>query len=66
MADPESDHWFVYNKQMQVDILNSSFFYVNPEVDQTVEDYAEMIVFTFAAAIDEQLSSVQWQIVTKS
>ncbi|KAH0466033.1 hypothetical protein IEQ34_006136 [Dendrobium chrysotoxum] len=39
MADPEYDNGFVYNDQGQVDILNSLFFDINPEVDQTVEEY---------------------------
>ncbi|KAL0916591.1 hypothetical protein M5K25_014118 [Dendrobium thyrsiflorum] len=62
MANPEQDHRFVYNEQGHVDILNSPFFDVNPEVDQTVKEYIERITFTLAAAIKDQLSSVQWQI----
>ncbi|KAH0453830.1 hypothetical protein IEQ34_018154 [Dendrobium chrysotoxum] len=55
MADPEQDHGF----QGRVDILNSPFFDLNIEIDQTVEEYVERIIFTLAVAIDEQLSSVQ-------
>ncbi|KAL0906882.1 hypothetical protein M5K25_025412 [Dendrobium thyrsiflorum] len=60
MADPEQDHGFVYDDQGQVDILNSPFFDINPEVDPTVEEYVDRIVFTLTAAIDDQLSSVQF------
>ncbi|KAL0924952.1 hypothetical protein M5K25_005813 [Dendrobium thyrsiflorum] len=46
----------------QVDIHKSPLFDLNLEIDQTVEEYIERIVFTLAATIDEQLPSVQWQI----
>ncbi|KAL0926009.1 hypothetical protein M5K25_004390 [Dendrobium thyrsiflorum] len=61
--DPELDHEFVYNDQGQVNILNSSFFDVNLEIDHTIEDCIDRIVFSLAATIDEQLSTVQWRIV---
>ncbi|KAL0907030.1 hypothetical protein M5K25_025568 [Dendrobium thyrsiflorum] len=61
MADPELDHGFVYNDQGQVDTLKSLFFDINLEIDSTVEDYVDMIVFSLAAAIDQQLSPIQWQ-----
>ncbi|KAL0909168.1 hypothetical protein M5K25_020013 [Dendrobium thyrsiflorum] len=63
IADPEQDHGFVYNEQGHVDII---FFNVNPEVDQTVEEYVERITFTLVAAIDDELSSVQWKLVSKT
>ncbi|KAL0906515.1 hypothetical protein M5K25_025013 [Dendrobium thyrsiflorum] len=66
MADPELDHSFVYNDQGQVDILKSPFFDINLEIDRTVEEYVDRIVFSFAAAIDEQLSPIQWRIVFKA
>ncbi|KAL0916395.1 hypothetical protein M5K25_013902 [Dendrobium thyrsiflorum] len=53
MADHEQDHGFIYDDQGQDDILNSPFFDINPEVDSTVEEYVERIVFTLAAAIDD-------------
>ncbi|KAL0906572.1 hypothetical protein M5K25_025074 [Dendrobium thyrsiflorum] len=62
VADPEQDHGFVYNEQGHVNILNSPFFDVNPEVDQTIEEYVERITFTLATAVEDQLSSVQWLI----
>ncbi|KAH0462283.1 hypothetical protein IEQ34_009858 [Dendrobium chrysotoxum] len=38
MADLELDHGFVYDDQCHVDILNSPFFDLNLEIDQTVEE----------------------------
>ncbi|KAL0926585.1 hypothetical protein M5K25_002824 [Dendrobium thyrsiflorum] len=66
MTDSEQDHGFIYDNQGQVDILNSSFFDIKSEVDSTIEEYVERIVCTLAAAIDNQLSPVQWQLVSKS
>ncbi|KAL0919695.1 hypothetical protein M5K25_011809 [Dendrobium thyrsiflorum] len=65
MADPEQDHKFVYNDQGQIDVFKSPFFNVNLEIDQTVEDYADRIIFSLAAAIEEQLAPAQWQIISK-
>ncbi|KAL0923468.1 hypothetical protein M5K25_007526 [Dendrobium thyrsiflorum] len=66
MENPELDHGFVYNDQGQVDILKSPFFEVNLEIDRTVEEYIDKIIFSLAAAINVQLSPFQWQIVSKS
>ncbi|KAL0909034.1 hypothetical protein M5K25_023556 [Dendrobium thyrsiflorum] len=66
MADPELDHGFVYDDQGQVDILKSPFFDVNLEIDHTVEEYVDGIIFSLASTIYEQLSSVQWRIVSKA
>ncbi|KAL0915097.1 hypothetical protein M5K25_015498 [Dendrobium thyrsiflorum] len=65
MADPDQNHEFVYNDQGQVDINKLPFFDLNLEINQTVEDYVERIIYTLAAAINEQLPPVQWQIVSK-
>ncbi|KAL0918174.1 hypothetical protein M5K25_010168 [Dendrobium thyrsiflorum] len=65
MADPERDSEFVYNEQCFVDILRLPFFDVNPEVDNSVEEYLERIIFTLSNSIEEQLSTVQWQITAK-
>ncbi|PKU85097.1 hypothetical protein MA16_Dca018211 [Dendrobium catenatum] len=64
MANPELDSGFIYNEQGFVDILRSHFFDINPEVDNSVEEYLERIIFTLSDAIEEQLSTVQWQITT--
>ncbi|KAL0914168.1 hypothetical protein M5K25_017678 [Dendrobium thyrsiflorum] len=55
MADPDADHEFLYNEQGLVDILQSPFFDPNPEVDDTVDDYIERIIFTLAPSIEEHL-----------
>ncbi|KAL0920439.1 hypothetical protein M5K25_009577 [Dendrobium thyrsiflorum] len=57
---PANDHGFIYNDQGKVDIIKSPFFDFSPEVDQSVEEYVDRIVFQLAASIDEQLSYVQW------
>ncbi|KAL0915409.1 hypothetical protein M5K25_015821 [Dendrobium thyrsiflorum] len=65
MADPERDSGFVYNEQGLVDILQSPFFDLNPEVDDSVDEYVECIIFTLSNAIEEQLFTVQGQITAK-
>ncbi|KAL0904965.1 hypothetical protein M5K25_027130 [Dendrobium thyrsiflorum] len=65
MADPERDSDFIYNEQGFVDILRSPFFDVNPEVDNSAEEYLESIIFTLSNSIEEQLSTIQWQITAK-
>ncbi|KAL0912805.1 hypothetical protein M5K25_016212 [Dendrobium thyrsiflorum] len=59
MADPECDSDFVYNKQGFVDILRSPFFDLNPEVDDSIEEYVECIIFTLLNAIEEKLSNIK-------
>ncbi|KAL0914831.1 hypothetical protein M5K25_015215 [Dendrobium thyrsiflorum] len=64
-SDPEVDHGFIYNDQGRVDIIKSHFFDFTPGVDQTVEEYVNRIIFQLAATFEEQISSVQWMIITK-
>ncbi|KAL0920440.1 hypothetical protein M5K25_009578 [Dendrobium thyrsiflorum] len=59
MADPERDFGFIYNDQGFVNILRLPFFDLNPEVDDSVKEYVERIIFTLSNAIKEQLSTVQ-------
>ncbi|KAL0927783.1 hypothetical protein M5K25_001993 [Dendrobium thyrsiflorum] len=66
MADPEVDHGFIYNDKGQVDILKSPFFDFTPEIDQSVEEYVDRIIFQLAATIEEQISCVQWMIVSNA
>ncbi|KAL0925847.1 hypothetical protein M5K25_004218 [Dendrobium thyrsiflorum] len=66
MADPEVDHGFLYDDQGLVDILRSPFFDPNPEVDDTVDDYIECIIFTLAPSIKEHIPSGQWTITGRS
>ncbi|KAL0904686.1 hypothetical protein M5K25_026820 [Dendrobium thyrsiflorum] len=60
VGDPANDHGFVYNTKGQVDILQSPFFDFSPDVDHSVKEYVDRIIFQLAATIDVQLSSVQW------
>ncbi|KAL0914763.1 hypothetical protein M5K25_015140 [Dendrobium thyrsiflorum] len=59
-SDPANDHGFVYNTKGQVDILQSPFFDFSPDVDHSVKEYVDRIIFQLAATIDVQLSSAQW------
>ncbi|PKU88095.1 hypothetical protein MA16_Dca020066 [Dendrobium catenatum] len=64
MANPDLDSGFVYNEQGNVNILRSTFFDVNSEVDNSVEEYLDRIISTLSEAIEEQLANVQWQIAS--
>ncbi|PKU68483.1 hypothetical protein MA16_Dca016841 [Dendrobium catenatum] len=64
MADPGLDSGFVYNEQGFIDILRSTFFNVNLEIDISVDEYLDRIIFTLSKAIEEQLANVQWQITS--
>ncbi|KAL0909408.1 hypothetical protein M5K25_020277 [Dendrobium thyrsiflorum] len=50
-------------KKRLVDILQSSFFDPNPEVDDTVDDYIDRIIFTLAPSIEEHLPTGSWRII---
>ncbi|KAL0923683.1 hypothetical protein M5K25_007749 [Dendrobium thyrsiflorum] len=63
MADPELDHGFVFDPQGRVDILQSLFFDIDFDIDPSVEDYINRILFTLSNVIDEHQLSVQWQIL---
>ncbi|KAL0912967.1 hypothetical protein M5K25_016391 [Dendrobium thyrsiflorum] len=63
MADPDVDHGFLYDEQGLVDILQSPFFDPNPEVDDTIDDYIEHIIFTLAPSIEEYLPTGSWRII---
>ncbi|KAH0450641.1 hypothetical protein IEQ34_021333 [Dendrobium chrysotoxum] len=65
MADPDLDFGIVYDEHGFVHILHSTFFDVNPEIDNNVKEYVERILFTLSEAIEEQLGSVQWWITSK-
>ncbi|PKU85267.1 hypothetical protein MA16_Dca010426 [Dendrobium catenatum] len=64
MVDPELAYGFAYDEQGNVNILHSTFDF-DPEVDRSIEEYVDCIIFTLLEAIDEQLSNVQWQIVSR-
>ncbi|KAL0924637.1 hypothetical protein M5K25_005486 [Dendrobium thyrsiflorum] len=65
MANPELDSGFIFNEQGFVDILRSPFFDVNLEVDNTVEEYMERIIFTLSSSIEELICNVRWVITAK-
>ncbi|KAL0923168.1 hypothetical protein M5K25_007213 [Dendrobium thyrsiflorum] len=46
MADPNNDNGFAFDLQEQVDIVRSTFFDVNPEIDDTMDD-VDRIFFYF-------------------
>ncbi|KAL0903926.1 hypothetical protein M5K25_025989 [Dendrobium thyrsiflorum] len=63
MADLEHDHGFIYDFQERVDLLQSPFFDLNLEVDDTVDDYVDRILFTLVPSIEEHQPSGQWRII---
>ncbi|KAL0923475.1 hypothetical protein M5K25_007533 [Dendrobium thyrsiflorum] len=64
MADPEWDFGIVYDDQGLIQILQSPFFDVDPEVDRTVEEYVARILDTVVMAVEDQLGTVEWRLVT--
>ncbi|KAL0916437.1 hypothetical protein M5K25_013948 [Dendrobium thyrsiflorum] len=62
MADPERDFGIVYDDQGFIQILQSSFFDVNPEIDHTVNDYIDRILETVVLAVEDQLEIVEWRL----
>ncbi|PKU83979.1 hypothetical protein MA16_Dca006454 [Dendrobium catenatum] len=57
MADPDLNYGIADDEQGFVHILHSTFFDVNPNIDNTVEEYVERILDTLIEAIEEQLSA---------
>ncbi|KAI0495192.1 hypothetical protein KFK09_025342 [Dendrobium nobile] len=66
MADPKVDHGFAYNSQGKIDILQSLFFDPDWEIEDTVDNYVDRILFHLVETIDEQRPSGQLQIVGHS
>ncbi|KAL0915675.1 hypothetical protein M5K25_016110 [Dendrobium thyrsiflorum] len=64
MADPERDFGIVYDDQGFIQILQSPFFDVDPEVDHTVIEYIARILDTVALAVEDQLGTVEWRLAT--
>ncbi|PKU71372.1 hypothetical protein MA16_Dca004213 [Dendrobium catenatum] len=64
MADSETEYGITWDKDGFIDILRSIFFDVNLEIDHTVEDYVERILFALTEAIDEHSEGVEWRIST--
>ncbi|KAL0909053.1 hypothetical protein M5K25_023575 [Dendrobium thyrsiflorum] len=63
MADQERDHGFMFDLHGRVDVLRSTFFDINPEIDDTIDDYVDRILFTFTSAIEEHQVSGQWRVI---
>ncbi|KAI0519926.1 hypothetical protein KFK09_007388 [Dendrobium nobile] len=64
MADPDTDYDITWDEDGYVDILQSTFFDVNPRVDFTIEDYFERTLIYLVEAIDEHFEGIEWRIST--
>ncbi|KAL0926569.1 hypothetical protein M5K25_002809 [Dendrobium thyrsiflorum] len=64
MGDPDVDHGFYYDEQGRVDILNSPFFDASFGNDPTAEDYVERIIYQLTLAIEEQIPTGRWCLVS--
>ncbi|KAL0914194.1 hypothetical protein M5K25_017705 [Dendrobium thyrsiflorum] len=62
MANPERDFGIVYDDQGFIQILQSLFFDVDPEVDHTVNDYIDRILETVVLDVEDQLGTVEWRL----
>ncbi|KAL0928246.1 hypothetical protein M5K25_000119 [Dendrobium thyrsiflorum] len=65
MGDPDVDHDFYYDEQGKVDILNSPFFDVSIGHDPTAEDYVERILYQLTLAIEDQIPTGRWCLVSR-
>ncbi|KAL0921799.1 hypothetical protein M5K25_008908 [Dendrobium thyrsiflorum] len=65
MGDPDVDHGFYYDEQGRVNILNSPFFDVSFGNDPTAEDYVERITYQLTLAIEEQIPTGRWCLVSR-
>ncbi|KAL0916762.1 hypothetical protein M5K25_014298 [Dendrobium thyrsiflorum] len=64
-GDPDVDHGFYYDEQGRVDILNSPFFDVSFGNDPTAKDYVERIIYQLTLAIEEQIPTGRWCLVSR-
>ncbi|KAL0910032.1 hypothetical protein M5K25_020959 [Dendrobium thyrsiflorum] len=64
MADLERDFGMIYDEQGYVQILHSTFFDVDPEIDHTIEGYVARILDTLVDAVEDQLGNVQWYLAS--
>ncbi|KAL0904823.1 hypothetical protein M5K25_026978 [Dendrobium thyrsiflorum] len=63
MADPEHDHGFVFDVHGRTDLLQSTFFDLNLEIDDTVDDYVDHILFTLVPSVEEHLPFGHWRLI---
>ncbi|PKU71371.1 NADH dehydrogenase [ubiquinone] 1 beta subcomplex subunit 8, mitochondrial [Dendrobium catenatum] len=64
MEDPATEYGITWDEDGFTDILRSTFFDVNLEIDRTVEGYVERILFALTEAIDEHFEDAEWRIST--
>ncbi|KAL0919222.1 hypothetical protein M5K25_011304 [Dendrobium thyrsiflorum] len=64
MGVPNVDHGFLFDDQGRVDILGSPFFDVTFENDNTVDEYADRIIYQLTLAIEEQIPAGRWYLVS--
>ncbi|KAL0913438.1 hypothetical protein M5K25_016900 [Dendrobium thyrsiflorum] len=62
---PDVDHGFYFDEQGKVDILNSPFFDVSSGHDPTAEDYVERILYQLTLAIEDQIPTGRWCLVSR-
>ncbi|PKU87359.1 hypothetical protein MA16_Dca008455 [Dendrobium catenatum] len=58
MADPETEYCITWDDDGYTDIFRSTFFDVNPEIDHTIEEYVDRILFQLTEAIDEHFEGM--------
>ncbi|KAL0908830.1 hypothetical protein M5K25_023339 [Dendrobium thyrsiflorum] len=63
MTDLELDHGFMYDDQGRTDLLRSPFFDLNLNVDDTVDNYVDRILFMLVPSIEEHLPTGNWRII---
>ncbi|KAL0915372.1 hypothetical protein M5K25_015784 [Dendrobium thyrsiflorum] len=63
MVDPNVDHGFMEDSQGRTNILRSPFFDLNLNVDDSVEDYVDRIIFTLTQVVEEHLPTGPWLIM---
>ncbi|KAL0909143.1 hypothetical protein M5K25_023675 [Dendrobium thyrsiflorum] len=64
MMNPERDFGMVYDEQEYVQILHSTFFDIDPEVDHTIEGYVARILDMLVDAVEVQLGIAQWYLAS--
>ncbi|KAL0914198.1 hypothetical protein M5K25_017710 [Dendrobium thyrsiflorum] len=58
----ERDFDIVYDDQGFIQILQSPFFDVDPEVDHTIDEYIARILETVVLVVEDQLGAVEWRL----
>ncbi|KAL0918541.1 hypothetical protein M5K25_010555 [Dendrobium thyrsiflorum] len=66
MADPDTDHGFLYDEQGRVDILNSPFFDVRFSIEDTsADEYLDRILYQLTLAVKEHIRPERWEIISR-